>query len=67
MLLRWSLGLASAADDVERAVSDAIEAGFRTADLLLPVGDTSGQTVVGTKAMTEAVLERLGARVGAGA
>jgi 3-isopropylmalate dehydrogenase len=65
MLLRWSLGLASAADDVEAAVREAIDAGFRTADLVPPGGDLGGVEVVGTRAMTSAVLERLGTRVGA--
>ena len=48
MLLRWSLGLASAADDVEAAVRGAIDAGYRTADLLPPDGDRDGVEVVGT-------------------
>jgi 3-isopropylmalate dehydrogenase len=65
MLLRWSLGLAAAADDVEAAVREAIEAGFRTADLVPAAGDATGVQVVGTRAMTEAVLARLGSRVGA--
>jgi 3-isopropylmalate dehydrogenase len=59
MLLRWSLGLASAADDVEAAVRAAIDVGYRTADLVPPDGDRSTLRVVGTKAMTEAVVERL--------
>ena len=65
MLLRWSLGLTSAADDVEAAVREAIDAGLRTADLVPPNGDRDGVEVVGTQAMTRAVLERLGTRVGA--
>jgi len=67
MLLRWSLGLAAAADDVEAAVRATIDAGWRTADLVPPDGDASGLRVVGTTAMTEAVVERLGAAVAAGA
>jgi 3-isopropylmalate dehydrogenase len=65
MLLRWSLGLASAADDVESAVREAIDAGVRSADLVPPNGDRGGVEVVGTRGMTTAVLERIGARVGA--
>ena len=65
MLLRWSLGLASAADDVEAAVREAIDAGLRTADLVPPNGDRGGVEIVGTRAMTAAVLERIGTRVGA--
>jgi len=67
MLLRWSLGLAAAADDVEAAVRATIDAGWRTADLVPPDGDAAGLRVVGTTAMTEAVVERLGAAVAAGA
>jgi len=65
MLLRWSLGLAAAADDVETAVREAIDAGFRTADLVPPNGDRDGVEVVGTRAMASAVLERIGSGVGA--
>ena len=64
MLLRWSLGLGAAADDVEAAARDAVEAGHRTADLLPPDGARDGLQLVGTAAMTEAVLTRLGSRVG---
>jgi 3-isopropylmalate dehydrogenase len=67
MLLRWSLGLAAAADEVEAAVRATIDAGWRTADLMPPDGDAAGLRVVGTTAMTEAVVERLGAAVVAGA
>jgi len=67
MLLRWSLGLAAAADDVEAAVRGAIDDGWRTADLVPPGGDGAGLRVVGTAAMTDAVVERLGAAVAAGA
>jgi 3-isopropylmalate dehydrogenase len=63
MLLRWSLGLAAAADDVEAAVGAAIDEGWRTADLVPPNGDLAGLRVVGTVAMTDAVVERLGAAV----
>jgi len=65
MLLRWSLGLAEAADDVEAAVRSAIDDGWRTADLVPADGDDDGIRVVGTRAMTEAVVERLGSRAGA--
>jgi 3-isopropylmalate dehydrogenase len=65
MLLRWSLGLESAAADVEAAVGAAIADGYRTADLVPPDGDRSGLRVVGTNDMTAAILERMPARVGA--
>jgi 3-isopropylmalate dehydrogenase len=67
MLLRWSLGLASAADDVEAAVRGAIDDGLRTADLMPPDGGAAGLRVVGTEAMTRAVLDNLAAVVPAGA
>ena len=63
MLLRWSLGLNDAADGVEAAVRAAIDDGYRTADLLPPDGSAAGLRVVGTTAMTDAVVERLGAAV----
>jgi 3-isopropylmalate dehydrogenase len=59
MLLRWSLGLGRAADDVEAAVRAAIDAGYRTADLVPPNGDRSELEIVGTKAMSDAVVQRL--------
>jgi 3-isopropylmalate dehydrogenase len=65
MLLRWSLGLEAAAASVEAAVASAIDDGYRTADLVPTDGDRDGITVVGTRAMTAAIVERLGARVAA--
>ena len=67
MLLRWSLGLERAADDVEAAVDRALADGYRTADLLPPGGDHAGLRVVGTTEMTAAVVDRLAAPVGSGA
>jgi len=67
MLLRWSLGLAGAADDVDAAVRGAIDDGLRTADLLPPDGERDGIRVVGTREMTEAVVSRLGAAAGSSA
>ncbi len=65
MLLRWSLGLEDAAQAVEGAVTQALDDGFRTRDLL-PVGDVTaagrtGLTVVGTSGMTAAIVERIDA------
>jgi 3-isopropylmalate dehydrogenase len=65
MLMRWSLGQSSAADDVESAVRDAIGAGYRTADLVPTDGERDGIRVVGTREVTAAVVDRLGARIGA--
>ena len=67
MLLRWSLGLDAAADSVEAAVEAVLADGYRTADLLPPDGVRDGLRVVGTREMTAAVVDRLGAAVGAGA
>lgn len=67
MLLRWSFGLEAAARDVEGAVEAAITDGYRTADLV-PArsdGDRAGLPVVGTREMTAAIVDRLGAGVGA--
>jgi 3-isopropylmalate dehydrogenase len=54
LLLRWSLNRDDAAQMIERAVSRALAAGLRTADI---AGD--GRTPVGTRAMTDAVLNEL--------
>ncbi len=55
MLCRYSLGLPEAADAIERAVSDVLAAGHRTADLAGP-----GETAIGCRAMGRLVRERLG-------
>jgi 3-isopropylmalate dehydrogenase len=63
MLLRWSLGQADAAAAIEAAVSQAIDDGFRTADLWPPDAvPTAGLTRVGTAAMTEAIVDRIAIR-----
>jgi 3-isopropylmalate dehydrogenase len=54
MLLRHSLGLHAEAQAVESAVTEAIEAGIRTADIGRP-----GQPTIGTEAAGKAVIERL--------
>jgi 3-isopropylmalate dehydrogenase len=64
MLLRWSLGLASAADDVEAAVRGAIDTGLRTADLVPASGDGDGVAIAGTREMAAAVGERLNVSAG---
>ena len=56
MMLRWSLGLADAADAVERAVGDAIAAGVRTADIV-----ERDQTAVATGEFGSEVARRVGA------
>jgi 3-isopropylmalate dehydrogenase len=49
----------------EAAVGAAIDDGFRTADLLPAEGDREGLRIVGTRAMADAVVERLKAGVAA--
>ena len=59
MLLRVSLGHEDAAAALESAVSDALDAGFRTADLASANGDETGAHRVGTTGMTTAIVERI--------
>jgi 3-isopropylmalate dehydrogenase len=59
MLLRWSLGRADAAEAIEKAVSAALAAGYRTADLVAATGGQPGQRKVGTQAMADAVVAAL--------
>jgi 3-isopropylmalate dehydrogenase len=62
MLLRWSLGRSDAAEAVERAVSAALDAGFRTVDLW-PRDPAAADacTRVGTVGMADAIVARIGA------
>ncbi|TWB87737.1 3-isopropylmalate dehydrogenase [Bradyrhizobium macuxiense] len=53
MMLRFSLGMPEEADLVERAVSDALEAGARTIDIAV------GRTYVSTREMGDAVASEL--------
>jgi 3-isopropylmalate dehydrogenase len=62
MLLRLSLGREDAAAAIERAVSRALDDGFRTADLIPPGGDEAGLRRVGTTGMTAAIVERIAIR-----
>jgi 3-isopropylmalate dehydrogenase len=59
MLLRHSLGREDAASAVEAAVSETLDDGFRTADLLPPGADGPAQRSVGTNGMTDAVVGRI--------
>ena len=59
MMLRWSLGQAAAAEAIEKAVADALIAGYRTPDLVAATGDQPGQKKVGTQAMADAVVAAL--------
>jgi 3-isopropylmalate dehydrogenase len=57
MLLRYSLDLGAHADRVERAVTRALEAGRRTADIAQP-----GEKVLGTREMGDAIVRELEAQ-----
>jgi 3-isopropylmalate dehydrogenase len=59
MLFEHTLKRRDLAETIERAVSSVLDAGLRTPDLLR--GDQAGKRPVGTRAMGDAVLERLGA------
>jgi 3-isopropylmalate dehydrogenase len=59
MLLRLSLGREDAAAAIERAVSTALDEGFRTADLVPAGGDTGELQRVGTTGMTAAIVDRI--------
>jgi 3-isopropylmalate dehydrogenase len=62
MMLRWSLGEAAAADAIEAAVNAALDAGYRTKDLLA-AGSTGGGgaavTLVGTREMARVIGDRI--------
>ena len=60
MLLRYSLDAHDAAKRLENAVSAVLAEGLRTADILPPDAPPE-MTAVGTDAMAEAVIARLGA------
>jgi len=59
MMLRLSLGREDAAAAIEAAVSDTLDAGFRTADLVPAGEETSGVRRVGTTDMTAAIVDRI--------
>jgi 3-isopropylmalate dehydrogenase len=59
MLMHWSLQRRDVAAAIEAAVSTALDDGFRTADLVPPNGGASGLRTVGTREMTDAIVERI--------
>jgi 3-isopropylmalate dehydrogenase len=61
LMLRHSLDMEEAASAVESAVDRVLERGFRTPDL---ASGQAGETKVGTAAMTQAVIDELGAPTG---
>ncbi|GJE58188.1 3-isopropylmalate dehydrogenase [Methylobacterium trifolii] len=59
LCLRYSFGLGEAADVLERAITDTLAGGARTADIA-----AAGQAAIGTRAMAETIAAALKARVG---
>ena len=60
MMLRWSLGQPEAAAAVETAVDEALDAGYRTRDLLPASGaDDGALTLVGTREMARVIGDRI--------
>jgi 3-isopropylmalate dehydrogenase len=54
MLLRFGLKLIAEADAIEAAIRSVLKDGLRTGDIAKP-----GEKTIGTKAMADAVVERL--------
>ena len=61
LMLRHSLGMEEVAASVESALDRVLELGFRTPDLASGLAE---ETQVGTAAMTQAVIDELGAPTG---
>jgi 3-isopropylmalate dehydrogenase len=59
MMLRYSFALEKEARAIESAVNDVLDAGLRTKDIAGKGGE-SGEKIVGTEAMGNAVLQALG-------
>lgn len=60
MMLRWSLGQPEAAAAIETSVDAALDAGYRTKDLLPAAGPSAtAVTLVGTKEMARIIGERI--------
>jgi 3-isopropylmalate dehydrogenase len=61
MMLKYSFGMSGAAERLDRAVAEVLDAGFRTRDIAL--GDP-GEKVVGTAEMGDRIVEAFEARRG---
>ena len=57
MMLRYSFGMGEAADDIRRAVTEVLDAGWRTGDI--KDAETPADKVVGTAKMGDLVVEYL--------
>jgi 3-isopropylmalate dehydrogenase len=60
MSLRYSFGLIEEADMLDKAISNVLAQGYRTADIMQP-----NMREVGTTEMGEAILKELGTLAGA--
>jgi 3-isopropylmalate dehydrogenase len=60
LMLRYSFGLEKEALSIETAVNSVLDQGLRTGDIASRSATASGEKIVGTKAMGEAVLKALG-------
>jgi len=59
MMLRYSFGLEKEAVAIETAVNNVLDQGLRTGDIASRSNANSGEKIIGTKAMGEAVLKAL--------
>ena len=59
MMLRYSFGLEKEAQSIETAVNNVLDQGLRTGDIASRSAASSGEKIVGTKAMGDAVLKAL--------
>jgi 3-isopropylmalate dehydrogenase len=60
LMLRYSFGLEKEALSIEAAVNSVLDQGLRTGDIASRSANSSGEKIVGTKAMGEAVLKAMG-------
>jgi len=58
-MLRLSLGLTAEADAIERAVTQVLDAGYRTGDIMDKTGSVQGLKLVGTREMSSLVVDAL--------
>ena len=59
MMLRYTVGMKDAADDIENAVKKTLEAKYRTPDLMLNEKNPGVCTMVGTKKAGKLILENI--------
>jgi len=59
MMLRLSLGLTAEADAIEQAVTQVLDAGYRTGDIMDKTESAAGLKLVGTREMSALVVDAL--------